>query len=140
MGLWYKDHRKVSMWSYIQNTGELFRPDGTLIATGYSGGNEGKNPEGINNPDMQNIKKVGPLPQGFYTFGEVVLKSQLGPFVIPLIPDTDNVMFGRSGMYVHGDHDDTHPKQSASEGCIIMPRAVREEMYSSKDRILEVKV
>jgi hypothetical protein len=126
------------MWKYEQSTGNLYQPDDTLLATGYSGGNEGENPEGVNNPSMQNIKRVGPIPVGFYTFGEVVLKSHLGPFAIPLMPDKDNEMFGRSGFYMHGDHDDTHPPQSASEGCIIVPRAVREEVYASLDRILQV--
>ena len=124
------------MWIYEQITGNLNRPDGSFAHTGYAGGNEGKNPEGINNHDLQNVRKVGPIPVGFYTFGEVVLKSHLGPFAIPLIPDKDNEMFGRSGFYCHGDRSDKI--KSASEGCIIMPRAIRDEMYASSDKILKV--
>jgi Tlde1 domain len=132
---WGKMHGG-NMWVYRQITGELIRPDDTVAATGYAGGNGGQNPEGINNHDMQNIKNIGPIPVGYYTRGEVVLKSHLGPFAIPLIPDSDNEMWGRSGFYMHGDRAD--PPRSASDGCIIMPRAIREEFYASKDIILRV--
>ena len=136
MELWYETHRRVRMWKFIQETGELLDPEGYYTAHGYSGGNGGKSPEGVNNPEMQNVKNVGPIPRGFYTFGEVVLKSHLGPYAIPLIPDKDNEMFGRSSFYVHGDR--VTPPNSASDGCIIMPRDIRIKMYESKDHILEV--
>lgn len=122
-------------WMYSQTDGRLYAPDGTHAATGYAGGNCGKNPEGVNNHAMQNIPHIGPLPVGSYVFGEVVMQSHLGPFAIPLIPDARNEMFGRRGFFVHGD---TNPSGNASEGCIIMPRAVREEMYASPDKQLNV--
>lgn len=122
-------------WRYEQATGRLYRPDGTHAATGYAGGNCGKNPEGANNPDMQDVKSVGPLPKGVYTKGEVVLQSHLGPFAIPLVPHEDNQMFGRSGFFMHGD---TTPSGNASEGCIIQTRAVRKEFYASEDNEIEV--
>ena len=117
-------------WTFEQRTGKLYGPDGKLVWKGYAGGNEGKAPEGINNPDMQGVKGVGPLPVGTYTRGEVVLQSHLGPFAIPLIPDPGNDMLGRGGFYMHGD---TTPSGNASEGCIIMPRAVRESFYKSTE-------
>lgn len=135
---WQHRHGGLTMWVYEQDTGNLLKHGGELLATGYSGGNGGLHPEGINNHAMQNVKNVGPIPIGFYTFGEVVLKSHLGPFAIPLLPDSDNQMWGRSAFYVHGDHDNTYPPQSASDGCIILARAVREECYNSNDRILRV--
>jgi len=124
-------------WTFESDTGKLYRPDGSFFAKGYAGGNEGKNPEGINNPLMQSVWNVGPLPIGLYTFGEVVMESKLGPFAIPLIPDKENEMFGRGHFYMHGD---TAIPGHASEGCIIMPRPVREEVYSSTDRTIQVKV
>lgn len=133
---WEAEHGGLNMWIYEQDTGRLLKSSGVLVAIGYAGGNGGQNPEGVNNHAMQNVKNVGPLPVGYYTFGEVVLKSHLGPFAIPLLPDSDNQMFGRSAFYMHGDKVD--PPRSASEGCIIMPRAVRDECYTSKDRILRV--
>lgn len=123
-------------WRYEQSTGKLFTPEGTLIATGYAGGNCGKNPEGINNPEMQNVKGVGPLPVGKYTHGVVVMQSQLGVFAIPLIPDPANEMHGRGGFYMHGDK--IAEPRCASEGCIIMPRFVREQYYNSVDPTIEV--
>ena len=117
-------------WTFEQRTGKLYNPSGGYVATGYSGGNCGKDPVGINNPDMQGVKGVGPLPVGTYTRGEVVLQSHLGPFAIPLTPDPSNDMLGRGGFYMHGD---TTPSGKASEGCIIMPRAVRELFYKSTE-------
>lgn len=123
------------MWRYRQSTGEMFDPSGTRAAVGYAGGNCGKNPEGRNNPAMQNVKSIGPLPQGIYTFDEPILQSHLGPFAIPLIPDPANKMFGRSDFFCHGD---TTPSGNASEGCIIMPRAIRNAMWDSPEHQIEV--
>lgn len=121
-------------WTYEQRTGKLSH-NGEVVATGYAGGNEGKNPEGKNNPTMQNVSKIGPLPVGKYKFGTPVPQSHLGPFAIPLIPMGGNEMFGRSGFYMHGD---TTPSGNASEGCIIMPRAIRNAAAASPDNDLEV--
>jgi Protein of unknown function (DUF2778) len=123
------------MWRYEQSTGKLFDPSNIHIYTGYAGGNCGENPEGINNSNLQGVKCVGPLPTGKYTMGEVVLKSHLGPFAIPLIPFPENKMYGRGDFYIHGD---TSKPRMASEGCIIMPHIVRVRMAGSPDRIVEV--
>ena len=124
------------MWVYEQQSGRLYAPDGTHAATGYAGGNEGKNPAGVNNHDAQGTKSVGPLPVGFYTFGEPVAQSQLGPFAIPLLPDATNTMYGRGGFYCHGDTPQLN--HSASEGCMIFPRQVRDEIAASGDKQLAV--
>ncbi|CAB4132809.1 Protein of unknown function DUF2778 [uncultured Caudovirales phage] len=123
-------------WTFIQASGKLLDPSGKYVATGYAGGNCGKNPEGVNNPAMQNISCVGPLPQGTYTLGVPKVSSKLGPFAIPLIPATQNKMFGRSAFFIHGDK--ASPPKSASEGCIILPRPIREQIYNSKDLTLVV--
>lgn len=123
-------------WVYEQLTGRLTDPSGTIVATGYAGGNCGRNPEGINNPLLQDIKCIGPIPRGVYAFGEPFLQSHLGPFAIPLIPDKKNEMHGRSGFFMHGD---TKAPRCASEGCIIMPRMIRDLCAHSEDRILTVK-
>lgn len=123
-------------WIYEQKTGRLFRPDGSLAATGYAGGNCGKNPEGKNNPELQNCKSIGPLPVGDYTICTPLLQSHLGPYAIPLIPAPGNEMFGRSGFFIHGDS--IQNPGSASEGCIIVPRTVRGECWDSNDHSLRV--
>lgn len=127
-------------WTYEQKTGKLFKPmkNGTFlecVATGYAGGNQGRNPEGKNNPDMQGVKKIGPLPCGLYTFGTPLKHSNLGPFAIPLTPDPGNEMFGRGGFYMHGD---TTPSGDASEGCIILGRITRQACWDSIDHQLKV--
>lgn len=119
-------------WTYNQSSGKLYDPDGNLAGTGYAGGNGGNDPIGVNNHAMQNVRNVGPIPVGTYTLGTVVMQSQLGPFAIPLMPDASNEMYGRSGFFCHGDK--ANPPRSASHGCIIMARAVRDKLYASTDR------
>lgn len=123
-------------YTFNQSTGELTDPSGAVVATGYAGGNCGKNPEGRNNPDMQAVKCIGPLPEGWYDLGEPVAQSHLGPFAIPLIPDPANDMMGRGDFYLHGD---TTPSGNASEGCVIMPRNIREAVKASGERLQVVR-
>lgn len=115
-------------WKFSIKPGVIYDPKGVKVWTGYAGGNEGKNPDAVNNPLMVAIEKVGPLPPGLYTMEEVLAQSKLGPFAIRLVPDAKNVMFGRKGFFVHGDRSDR--KFSASEGCIIAARFVRAEMWT----------
>lgn len=124
------------MITYSQSTGELRDATGKLLATGYAGGNCGHNPEGKNNPAMQDVRAVGPLPQGTYALGAPVAQSHLGPYAIPLIPDPANTMFWRGDFYLHGDS--IQNPGNASEGCIILPRSVREEVVASGEPIIVV--
>jgi hypothetical protein len=123
-------------WEFEISTGNMHNPSGAVIESGYSGGNVGKDPEGVNNPDDEGLKDIGPLPEGTYTFGEPVEHSELGVFAIPLIPDPSNDMRGRGGFYCHGDT--AAMDHSASEGCIIMSRATRNAMWESEDHVLKV--
>lgn len=123
------------MWLYESSTGRLFDPEGTLTATGYAGGFCGTHPEGKNNPSMQAVHNIGPLPEGFYTLGQPLDKPNTGPYSIPLAPDPSNEMFDRSAFYIHGD---TTPPGNASDGCIVMGRSVRQEMWESGDHGLKV--
>lgn len=122
------------MWKYSQLSGAKFDPEGKLIAHGYAGGNCGKNPEGRNNPNLDCVRQVGPLPRGMYTFGEPIDHPHLGKMAIPLIPDATNEMHGRSAFYEHGDNK----TGTASEGCIIMPLWVRKLVIASSDKRLLV--
>lgn len=125
------------MWVFESSTGKLFNPDGTFAASGYAGGNCGKNPEGVNNPDMQNVHDIGPLPEGVYTFGKPIeVHPKLGKFCIPLISDKNNQMFGRSAFYMHGDKASVI--RAASEGCIIMLNAIRRACAASPDQQIRV--
>jgi len=123
-------------WKFEISSGKVFDPVGTLAGLGYAGGNKGQDPAGVNNPADESLKDIGPLPEGRYAFGEPVEHSQLGPFAIPLIPDPGNEMYGRGSFYIHGDTADLD--HSASEGCLILARNVREEMWASPDHLIQV--
>lgn len=123
-------------WLYVQSTGQLFDGTGALIGVGYAGGNLGKNPEGVNNPEAQSERMIGPLPQGWYTIEDAINHPRLGPVSMPLIPDVDNQMFQRGGFYLHANL--VSGGQRASEGCIVMDRPIRDEVAASEDRRLQV--
>jgi hypothetical protein len=125
-------------WVYEQATGKLFDKAGQLAGEGYSGGNCGKNPEGKNNPALESTPDVGPLPCGFYFIGPPENTVTHGPYVLPLDPVPSNEMFLRSEFKIHGDSTISPGQGVASEGCIIMDRLVREKIWASQDRWLQV--
>lgn len=125
-------------WTHEIRTGKLYDPTGKCIDVGYAGGNCGSNPEGINNPDLQDKHDVGPLPVGRFRFGTPLNHSKLGVFAIPLIPDPANEMYGRGGFFMHGDK--SAPPRSASEGCPIHANAARHAAWDSPDHDLDVVV
>lgn len=117
-------------WKYSQSQGRLWRPDGTVAGTGYAGAGEGKN-----NPKKQDVKNVGPLPRGAYSIVAVGTTNK-GAYCFKLIPDQVNQMFGRSGFMIHADS--IKEPGTASEGCIVIPSAIRKTILDSSDRKLEV--
>lgn len=121
------------MWTYVQRTGELLASDGELAGVGYSGAGTGKN-----TPSAQAEPNIGPIPCGDYTIGEPLdlAGGPHGPFVLPLTPDPLNEMFGRSAFLVHGDS--IRKPGTASRGCIVQRRSVRERVAESGDRRLRV--
>jgi len=116
---------------YEQSTGKILTDIGTLFGQGYAGHGEGKN-----NPSMENIKMVGPLPKGIYHIGEPYDSPHTGPFTLPLTPDSSNEMYGRSDFKIHGDSI-SNPG-TASNGCIILPRDIRIMIHRCTDKILKV--
>jgi hypothetical protein len=118
-------------WIYEQSTGNMFF-NNTIVGTGYSG-----NTSGVNNPSEQDVQFIGPIPEGYYTFGSPQTPiSILGPYALPLTPNAGNMMYGRAGFFIHGDTPQHN--FSASEGCIIMPLSVRQMMASSGQNNLQV--
>jgi hypothetical protein len=125
------------MWRYEQETGKLFHVLGgesIYVATGYSGGNKGRNPEGVNNAADESIPDIGPIPVGTYRIGTPI--GSPTPVAMPLLAFPSNEMFGRSGFMMHGDS--IEGPGCASEGCIIMSRAVRQAVADSAEVVLEV--
>jgi type VI secretion system (T6SS) effector TldE1-like protein len=122
------------MWKYEQSTGRLFDDGGALVATGYSGFGADKN-----QPADESVANLGPIPAGQYSIGapeSVNVSGPHGPYVLRLMPASTNNMFGRDGFLIHGDSVE-HPG-TASHGCIIMPRAIREAIAQSDDHELNV--
>lgn len=121
------------MWTYRQTTGALSH-NGVGVSVGYSGAGLGKN-----SPSAQNQRNVGPIPQGRYTIGapeDVERPGKHGPYVLRLTPDQANEMFDRTGFLIHGES--LKAAGTASEGCIILQRLIRERIWTSLDRMLEV--
>ena len=90
----------------------------------------------MNNPDMQYVRGVGPLPQGRYHIDGVYNSKQVGPYALILRPEPGTDTKGRGDFRVHGDNKSGN--HSASNGCIIMPRGVREQMWLFKDHTVQV--
>lgn len=118
-------------WTYEQATGRLLDPDGEVVGIGYSGMGNGKN-----NPQFQNVHNVGPIPEGRWLIGTPMNSQTHGPFAMPLVPDPSTQLFGRDAFLMHGDS--VHAPGTASQGCIIMARDVRDKVWASNDHELEV--
>ena len=118
------------MWSYSQTRGILAR-DGKLFGTGYSGFGTG-----LNDPGSEAVPDVGPIPRGKW---KIVrwdeTHADKGPIVGVLEP-VGHDAHGRSGFLIHGDNQDMD--HTASHGCIILSRVLREDMRRSGDEDLEV--
>lgn len=120
------------MWKYSQSTGQLSSPAGSSVGLGYSG--RGVD---LDNPADQDQRGVGPIPQGDWAIGEFFDDpGGKGPIVCHLTPLPSTETFGRSGFMIHGDNAEAN--HTASEGCIILPRALRQMIMSSSDRVLTV--
>lgn len=120
------------MWTYNQANGNLSR-DGELVATGYSGAD----PEGKNNPAMEAEHDVGPIPRGLWRVATLTVgETPHGPYVLHLEPQEGTDTFGRGGFLIHGDS--INAPGTASKGCVIMPRSVRERIWASGDREFQV--
>lgn len=115
-------------WFYSQSTGELLQ-DGAFKGTGYSGTGAGRN-----DPEMQNVPDVGPLPQGDYDIGPEYEDAHLGPCVMALTPREGTNTFGRSLFRIHGDN----ARNDASHGCVILGPSIRYEISDSGDTELTV--
>ena len=125
------DNAPAGGWIYVQKTGALLR-NNRPVATGYSGFDNGKN-----NPEMQAVPNLGPIPQGGWTIvGPPFNSTEHGPYVMRLAPDKNTRTFGRSGFLLHGDSIEA--PGCGSRGCIVMPRTIRELVWQSGERELEV--
>jgi RHS repeat-associated protein len=130
-------------WVYSQSTGTLTHvpsdgvgPPQTIFTGGYSG-----HGVAVNNPPLDIVPGLGPIPTGTYAMGpeldNVTGSGHTLKGSIRLTPDSSNWMYGRGGFLIHGDN--ARNDKSASEGCIIVPRAVRDKMGRSSDKTMRVE-
>jgi hypothetical protein len=118
------------MWVYLQKSGSLYHND-VHVADGYSGFSRGKN-----NPSMQHVPGIGPIPQGAYLIGAESEDEKHGPVALHLVPLTGTETWQRTGFLVHGDSKSA--PGAASHGCIIVPRLIRDHMADQNDKLLIV--
>lgn len=115
---------------YSQSKGTLSH-NGSIIATGYSGFGVDKN-----NPSSQEKHGLGPIPRGNWHVATCINAPDTGPISLILTPWNETETYDRSGFRIHGDSV-THPGD-ASHGCIIIPRVIRQEIWTSEDHTIEV--
>jgi hypothetical protein len=118
------------MWIWDQSKGELSR-NGAFVSVGYSGKDRGKN-----NPSVQSAIGIGPIPRGKWKITGKYDSKSVGPYALILEPYPETDTCGRSAFRIHGDS--IKAPGTASKGCIILPRAIRERIWLSKDRDLLV--
>jgi hypothetical protein len=127
------------MWKYDQSAGALSR-DGKPVSAGYSGKGRGKN-----NPSLQGVQGIGPIPAGKWRMVRCYNSANVGPVCIEIhaidaTPGDDwHDVTGRGHFRVHGDS--IKAPGTASKGCIILPRPVRLSMWAAAqkgDDVIEV--
>jgi hypothetical protein len=119
------------MWIWCSATGALLDAQRQNKAYGYAGRGSG-----VNNPDLQHVKGIGPLPEAVYVIAPPRDSDVTGAYSLPLIPQVGSELYGRSSFAVHGDSH-SHPGE-ASHGCIVLTRAQREKIWASDDHVLRV--
>jgi hypothetical protein len=123
----------MSEWKYIRRVedtgGHLIDPSGKDIGSGYSG-----HGAGLNNPDLEQDKDIGPIPAGRYLIGTFFDHPKLGPDVALLMPALGTNTFGRSGVFIHGDNFQCN--RSASHGCIILSHELRLAIRNSGSNLV----
>jgi hypothetical protein len=119
------------MWTYSQSSGKMYH-DGVFFALGYSG-----IAAGLNNPNMQSVKNIGPLPRGLWTIGPYYDHPHLGPVTMNLYPHPETNTYDRSDFRIHADLRLYSGQHLASHGCIILIKPERLIVAASLDRELE---
>ncbi len=114
----------MTSWTYQQKTGALIDPEGNTVGHGYAG-----HGAGLNNPLAQAEADVGPIPAGQWQIDKWFdAYEDKGPVVAQLSPYGFEP-FGRSGFLIHGDNQAMN--FTASLGCIILARPLREQIRAS---------
>lgn len=125
---------RIDYFQYSQSSGNFYAGahgcGRALMYRGYSG-----HGEYINDPDAEAKVARGPIPRGVWKMARAFRHKNLGPLAIPLSP-VGHTAYGRSEFFIHGDNNLRN--RSASQGCIILPRFVREAIDARFGAALEV--
>jgi len=114
----------MTQWTYEQATGKMIYPDGATVAQGYSG-----HGDGLNTPDDEAVAGAGPIPRGTWSIDPTPLvHTACGPLALALTPEGFDP-HGRSLFRIHGDT--VAMDHTASDGCIILARPVRQAIIDS---------
>jgi len=130
-------------WEYSQSSGMVIHVDdesGTKTAEGWGYAGAG---EGLNNPAMQHVRDLGPLPQGSYTIGPqrdnpIFVRNRriTLPGSMRLTPTGDTNLLGRPGGFlIHGGD---YESMTSPQGCIVLPPQIRDRIGRSGDNVLRV--
>ncbi|QAR33411.1 DUF2778 domain-containing protein [Geovibrio thiophilus] len=98
-----------------------------LKGFGYAGINRG-----LNNPAMEQVPFVGPLPKGIYEI--TGHNSDIATYNILL--EKIKVDSKRDSFRIHGGKPE--PDRTASQGCTILDLTTRKKILASKIQYLEV--
>ena len=124
-GLHWQFVQHTGKWNYVNNQTDTVTP----VGQGYSGTGAG-----LNNPNMQDVPNVGPIPQGPYNIGPGHFSPTTGPDTMNLDPLPGTNTYGRDLFRIHGDN----ASHNASHGCPIAPPNVRQQINNSNDHVLVV--
>lgn len=105
---------------YVQLSGELFAVNGDFtmpLGAGYAGALHG-----LNNPELDGVRNIGPLPEGEYRM-RVYPHPRFAEPAIKLV-QVKGETHERSGFWIHGDN--AKADRSASSGCPVFSRPVRQ--------------
>ena len=104
---------------------------GNDIGPAYSGA-----PGYVDNEADAGLVGRGPIPAGLWVIGSPIDDAHTGPFSMPLTPVAGTDTMGRSEFMIHGDN--MAMNESASHGCIIAARAIRERIWADSDHMITV--
>lgn len=96
-------------------------------------------PKGFNDPSLQSVIDVGPIPCGFWDIcGPPITTTEHGPYVLRLEPWPGTETYGRVGFLMHGKPLPPADIRSGSKGCICAGPDTRRRVYQSGDTKLLV--
>lgn len=123
----------MKTFRYSQRSGIMLDDQGVQIALGWAGNHEGKD-----NPDMQQVRCIGPLPQGTYKVEPWIEQHpHLGPCVAPLTQAAGET-YGRGDFFIHGPSVASEKYGQESKGCIVIPRPMRMAVMEAAPDFVEV--